>query len=490
LTVRSAAVSPLPLTASVQRLAFLVGVIGVALTGLTIARRVASPWPLEWMEGASLQHALRLLHGQPLYAPPAAEFIPFMYPPLAYLPMAASAALFGPELWAARLVSVLALAGSFVCIFRSVNRETGSAAIGCWAVGIYALGFGYSGAFLDLVRVDGVFMLFVLLGLERLSAGAIGAGLGCLAASCLAKQHGGLFLIASAIWLVYESPRRHLVPLMAAGAALLAAAGWLELSSAGWFSTYVLRVPAGHGIEPQLLVSYLLVDVLVYLPALALFAALGMQRGVVQPRWWIWLAAGLLASALGRAHPGGDDNVRLPGFALLVMVAAIAFPQLWAAARNGTQRALYAAALAAQALMLLQLPAAYAPRTEQAQAFAALRGALSRCAGGQLARSVALDHALFTGRPFLHTLALSDLNLAAPDTLGAAGTRALVSALAAPDAPPSLAISASFPALQTALVQHYEFCANLPALALPTGYALDPTRVYRRRDVASTEPVL
>ena len=470
-----------PLAASVQRLAYLVGVLGLGLTGVTVARRIGSPWPLEWMEGASLQHALRLLSGQPIYAPPSAEFIPFVYPPLAYLPMAAGAALFGPQLWAGRLISVLALAGSLACIFRLVRRETSSAAIGCWAVGIYALGYGYCGAFLDLLRVDGVFMLLILLGLERLSADAIAAGLACLAASCLAKQHGVFFLLASALWLVRETRARHLSALAASCGVLMAVAAWLQLSSGGWFGKYVFWVPAGHGMEPQLLLSYLLVDVLLYLPVLALFAGLGMARGAVSLRLGLWLAAGLFASALGRAHPGGDDNVRLPGFALLVIVAALAFPQLWAAARNGTYRVLCAAGLAVQALMLLQLPAAYAPRPQQAEAFAALRGALARCAGGQLERSVALDHALLTGRPFLHTLALSDLNLAAPDTLGAVATAALVRELAAPDAPLSLALSASFPALQAALAEHYEPCAELPALALPTGYAIGPTRVYRRR---------
>jgi 4-amino-4-deoxy-L-arabinose transferase-like glycosyltransferase len=471
----------MPLPASVRGLGYLTGLLGLAITGLTIARRVASPWPLEWMEGASLQHALRILEGKPIYAAPSAEFIAYLYPPLAYLPMAASAAIFGPDLWPARLISVVALAASLACIARTVGRETRSAAIGCWSAGIYALGFGYTGAFLDLVRVDGLFMLSILLGVERLSAGAIATGLACLAASCLTKQHGVFFLLASAVWLVRETGTRHVLPLMAAGGGLLAAATWLEIGSHGWFSTYVFSVPAGHRIEAPLLLSYLLVDVLVYLPVLAFFSVLGVARGLIAPRFSLWLAAGLLASALGRAHPGGDDNVRLPGFALLAVVAGLSFPQLWAAARNHTRRALYAASLVAQALMLLQLPAAYAPSAQHAQAFANLRAQLARCAGGRLGTAVALDHALLTGRPFVHTMALSDLRLAAPRTLGAVGTAALVRALSAPGAPASFAISASFPELQTALAQHYELCADLPALELPTGYALGPTRVYRRR---------
>ena len=51
--------------------------------------------------------------------------MPFVYPPLAYLPVALFAGVFGPSLWVGRLVSVLALAGSIVCVFVTVRRSTG-----------------------------------------------------------------------------------------------------------------------------------------------------------------------------------------------------------------------------------------------------------------------------------------------------------------------------------------------------------------------------
>src|SRR5688572_5581203 len=124
---------------------FAIGALGAVVAALMIGSRFASPWPLEWMEGASLHHALRLSQGLPLYAAPSAEFVPYVYPPLAYLPMAAGILLFGPQLWIGRLVSVLAFAGSLACIFRTVARATNSAAIGCGAAGVLALGFGYTG---------------------------------------------------------------------------------------------------------------------------------------------------------------------------------------------------------------------------------------------------------------------------------------------------------------------------------------------------------
>ena len=53
----------------------------VALLVYVFARRFVYPYDLEWMEGGMLAHALRLADGQPLYAPPSVDFIPYLYTP-------------------------------------------------------------------------------------------------------------------------------------------------------------------------------------------------------------------------------------------------------------------------------------------------------------------------------------------------------------------------------------------------------------------------
>lgn len=464
-------------SAFVRWLGYGTGALGVVLVAWTIVPRFASPWPIEWMEGASLQHALRLVQGLPLYAAPSAEFVPYLYPPLSYLPMAVFAWLLGPSLWVGRLVSIAAFAGSLACTGRIAARSTGAGAAGWAAVGLYALGFGYTGAFHDLVRVDSVFALLVLLGLERLSAGSPRAGFAWLVLSCFAKQHGVLFLAAA--WLARREERRAIA---LSAAALAAGVFGLEAFSDGYFLRYTWFVPQGHGLEPVLLFSYFGVDVLLYLPVLALMVGLRLARkdSALDLGWMLWLAAGLAASALGRAHPGGDDNVRLPGFAVLVIAGAIAWWELSA-------RRLWSAALALQALWLLQLPAAHVPDSAHARGFEPLVAALDRCSGGQLRRAVALDHALLTGRPFVHTMALSDLHTARDRDLAEGASRALIDALASRDAPPSLAVSVTFPQLRAAIGQHYALCAELPPMRMPTGYAVGATRVYRRRDVQLAE---
>lgn len=44
--------------------------------------RLVYPFEVEWMEGGMLTHAARLLSGQPIYAAPSTDFVPFFYTPL------------------------------------------------------------------------------------------------------------------------------------------------------------------------------------------------------------------------------------------------------------------------------------------------------------------------------------------------------------------------------------------------------------------------
>src|SRR5437016_12956749 len=63
-------------------LAYVVAYVAIALL------RMRFPFELEWMEGANIGHLDRVVRGQPLYARPALDFTPFIYPPL-YLYVAA-----------------------------------------------------------------------------------------------------------------------------------------------------------------------------------------------------------------------------------------------------------------------------------------------------------------------------------------------------------------------------------------------------------------
>jgi hypothetical protein len=436
---------------------------------MTCAYRVGWPYPLEWMEGTSLQHALWLARGQLPYAAPTAELIAYVYPPLAYLPPALASLLLGPSLPVARALSLMCTLGTLVLLGIASARLAHSRVAGLFSAGLFAYGFGYGGAFLDLVRVDGLFVLCIAAAVERLSAHRSAAALGWLVVSALAKQHGAVLLLAVSLALLAYDRKSAVRSVGAAWLALAAACGALQLASGGWFARYTLEVPSRHGLQPQLLATFVLIDLMVYLPVLTISAALALGRRVraLGPLDALALAA-VVVSALGRAHPGGDDNVRLPAFALLCVVGVAPLVARALESRRPLVRIGLALALCLQAAVLWQPPALHAPLLETARRFVALDRELARCAAG--GPSVALDYGLFTSTPFIHTMALSDLRLGGASALSAAGTSALLDALRSPDAPHAVAVGERFPELQRVLDERYTPCAELPAPRLPTGY--------------------
>jgi hypothetical protein len=226
-----------------------------------------------------------------------------------------------------------------------------------------------------------------------------------------------------------------------------------------------------------------LVDLCVYLPLLCALCvySVAIRRDPRSRLLHLLLLAAVVASALGRAHPGGDDNVRLPAYALASLIAAISCCELLAA--RPRLRWLLVAGLAAQLLMLFQPPALYWPTVKTAGRFAQLRAELVRCA--RSSDFAAMDHVGLGEHPFVHTLALSDLRMNRDD-LAERASEAVLSALRRgasenPSGPRALAISTSFPGLMQTLAEHYELCARLPELPLPTGYQLAETFVYRRK---------
>jgi hypothetical protein len=65
----------------VTTIVVLVALAEVVSWGIAVGRRVSSPYPVEWQEGAVTNAAMRLLDRQPIYAPPSASFISLIYPP-------------------------------------------------------------------------------------------------------------------------------------------------------------------------------------------------------------------------------------------------------------------------------------------------------------------------------------------------------------------------------------------------------------------------
>jgi len=457
-----------------------ISVIGIGGLAFAISGRLFFPWPLEWMEGGTLAHAVRMLGGEAIYRAPTAEFVPYLYPPLSYLPIAASVLAFGESLPAARLPSVLSTVATLWLLGRAALHIGGGRLGALLAAGLWGLGYGYGGAFHDLARVDAFFLLLVAGGSERLLANRPRTSLALFALSFFAKQHGALFLIAASIWLAWKDWRRHLPGLVGAWGATIFLAVALHLDSDGWFGRYCFSLPRSHGVLWRLVPGYLALDVLLALPVIAATAIASTVRRARDPRAVdVLLVAALAASALGRAHIGGFDNVLLPAYALLCVVASTAIaPVLSGDTQRPALRAGVGAALLVQALVLFQPPTAHWPAPDAGARFRALVRTMQTCAGG--GRAVALDHSGLGGTPFAHTMALSDLREGGDTWLSRAGTRALVRGLRGSRAPAAVAVGARFPALDEALARGYQLCDAAPAPPMATGFPVPDAIVYTR----------
>jgi hypothetical protein len=453
------------------------GCASFALLAVTLAGRLLFPWPLEWEEGAILHHSLRLLEGAPLYTAPRADFVPFIYPPLAFAAFSLPVGVLGPALPAARTVSVLALCLTPIWLGRTGAREAGSPAGGWLAAGFYALGFVYTGAWYDVVRVDSIFIALVALGLERLSAGHPRSALAVFALSCFAKQPGLIFLGAASGWWLWREPAQARGPVVAVALALCALLGACHLATGGWFTTYVFWVPSAHPTEWGAALRFLLLDLPLHLPLLLGAAALGLLRHRHAPRAVdALLPAALLVSAMGWAHQGGFDNVRMPALALLAVASAPEIVRLLSGA--AAQRAAVGALTAAQALLLAWWPPDYWPRPDASERFEVFAGALRECAEG--GRSVALDHTLLTGTPYFHLMGLNDLIFAEGSPLAAEAARHLQSSLGTPAAPAALAISHSFVEIDRAMAGRYHPCREVEGPPMTTGTQPTRTVIWKR----------
>ncbi len=88
-------------------------VLFLGLFTYTALSRVTFSFDLEWVEGAVVDHVLRVPERQQLYGPPSLAFVPLVYPPGYYYLAAAAATILGPSVVTLRMVSILCSLGIF-----------------------------------------------------------------------------------------------------------------------------------------------------------------------------------------------------------------------------------------------------------------------------------------------------------------------------------------------------------------------------------------
>src|SRR5262249_21023450 len=200
------------------------------------------------------------------------------------------------------------------------------------AAGLFAATYRLSGAWLDIARVDSLF-LFLLLTAIALAQGGdeaeqIAGGV-CLALAFIAKQSAIAALPVMLVWLL-PGRRRTAFVITAVVAAVLVTLLLHRVYGDGYYY-YLYELPARHAWSARLARSFIARDLLRPLPVACVLA--------LAPAWFAWrrregngsgdvvflyaLAIGCLGvSAVARVPPGGWNNVLLPGYAALAVLFA------------------------------------------------------------------------------------------------------------------------------------------------------------------------
>ena len=307
--------------------------------------RMGYPLDVEWMEGGMLCHSLRLMEGLPLYAPPSADFISYLYTPFYPLLLAGLGKVVGLSYTLGRVVSVLAFTGCLALLFRAVQRQTGGgwpgALWGLCGAGLAASSFNHTYGWFDLVRSDSLYLLLVTAFLYLLIFHARRSYLALIAAGVLAglafltKQTASMFIIFSGAAFLIICWRR--LPLYVAVVGLVAGGTVLAWNHAsdGWFWKYIYEMHQGHDLywdriwpvtEKKLLEFFPVVGGVLGLWLLAAPVAWILRRKINgRTLYWFMVAlCGIAISAVGYATQWASFNAFIPGLLFPGAFAALA----------------------------------------------------------------------------------------------------------------------------------------------------------------------
>lgn len=368
--------------------------------------RIGYPFELEWLEGGAVGIVQRAAAGHGLYVQPSLHYVPWPYPPLYFWTSGAVAHVIGVGFLALRLVSFTASLATFLVIYVLVRSETRDRVAGLCAVGLYAATFRLTGAWLDLGRVDSLFLLLFLLAVlaaRRARSWRGGLAVGVLVfLAFFTKQTALVAALPLLAWLLLRRPRVGASAAGTAGVLVIGSTLVMNALSHGWYAYYVFGELAHQPLVSGALTGFWVHDLWHPLGvALLLAAAAVLGPWAIRRRWpfrpdvlgfELAVVLGLVgASWVGRLHSGGWDDVLIPaaaGVALLVghAVAALrrAPPVRWRWLVTG----LLAAPIALQLGQLRYPPATQIPTAADHRAGDQLVATLRHLPG----RVIVLDH--------------------------------------------------------------------------------------------------
>lgn len=314
----------------------LVSLVPVSRYLWVVGHRIGYPFELQWMEGGSVEVVRRVVEGHALYGPPSLHFTPWPYPPLYFWISAGVAHLTGVGFLPLRLVSLAASLVVLTLLYRMVTAETRDRVAGLVAAGLYAATYRLAGAWADIGRVDSLFLAFALGGLaaaRRARSAGAGAVVGlAFFLSFFTKQDGLLIALPVVAWLLIAQRRAGVTALGVLIGLVGLSTVVLDAASHGWYRYYVFGELSSQGLAGSEWLGFWRHDLF---HPLSLTVGLVVLGGLVGRRhlrsigwaglgFWLACGVGLLGAAwAGRLHSGGYDDVLMPAYAGVGLLAGL-----------------------------------------------------------------------------------------------------------------------------------------------------------------------
>lgn len=356
--------------------AIAVAVVPAALQLIALGRilvgRIGYPYDVHFVDGSSLLHAHRLLHGLRIYPKIDAHsgFIGNPYPPFLYVVLGALGSVFGLDYATGRVVAIAATGIAAALLARDVHLGfQGLPLRWAWTLatlGAIAAGFPFTGAWYDAAMTDPLALSLTVVAARMLlsESGAIGwprllFAAALLTAVVFTKQTYAALSVWPIALLCRSSLKKGLIMTAIFAASTLFVFFALQWATDGRFFDYVVVQPLHHPFVPRRIADGIgtVFGFAPYIPiALGGALILIVKRRASQPTllWTGLLALAFPVALIGYAKAAGNENNFMP---IVVLAPAAALMTLADASRlvESSRRPALLAAVALLAGAYLQL---------------------------------------------------------------------------------------------------------------------------------------
>lgn len=293
--------------------------------------RLLYPYELEWMEGAILEHAIRIVDGKQLYVRPTIEFVNWLYQPLYYYASAIAMDIFGKGFFAGRFISYICTLTSATLIFFIVRKVSYEKLVAPFiGVSLFFASYSATGFSFDIARIDTLLISLVLASVACLlfsrSMFFVISSAFLISLSFFTKQQAVLYLVTCAVWLFISNKKQFTVFTLCTILFIGAGIFLLVSQNGSWYAYYVFDVPRGkaaHGgfgwlatmkVFPGYIFSLWTASTFVIITYVLLQRAKGYKRFILSQEGFLTLL--FLTSVVQIALHSGDRasyrNVMLP----------------------------------------------------------------------------------------------------------------------------------------------------------------------------------